>query len=316
MGADAQSSRPPFALGREYLSGSLASSSTAAMFSPLEVVKTRLQLQDMPGWRRIYSNGFAHALQDICRTDGLLGLWRHGFVGLVSRDFVYSGVRTGMYPAVRGVISAGKSEASLAEKIIAGALCGSIGAAIANPLDVTRVRMTAEGGHVDAASGKLTSGMREGFAPRWRSSVHCLADTAASDGVVRGLMLRGVGASASRAGLLTAAQLSTYDHTKVLAKRRGWAEGVRLHVLAAAVSGLVATIACTPADVLKSRVMAGSAAGGRLSTASVALQIWRADGVRGFYYGFLAHYARLGPTIFVQMPLAEALRSAFGVRSL
>lgn len=306
-------------LGREYLSGSLASSSTAAMFSPLEAVKTRLQLQDMPGWRRTYAAGFGRALLDITRQDGLLALWSYGFAGLVSRDFVYSGVRTGMYPTVRDAVAAAQGnaagEASLVDKIAAGALCGAIGASIANPFDVVRVRMTAEGGVV--ADGLLATGMRAGHAPRWRSSAHCAADAVASEGLLRGLVLRGVGASMARAGLLTAAQMSTYDHTKTVAKRNGWLrEGVALHVVGAVVSGLFATVACTPADVLKSRVMAGSTAGRPASTAAVALHILRHDGLRGFYRGFLVSWVRLGPTIFVQMPLAEALRSALGVRSL
>jgi hypothetical protein len=32
--------------------------------------------------------------------------------------------------------------------------------------------------------------------------------------------------------------------------------------------------------------------------------------------GFAPAYARLGPTIFVQMPIVEALRKAMGVQSL
>ena len=101
-------------------------------------------------------------------------------------------------------------------------------------------------------------------------------------------------------------------HAQV-AKRTGLLnEGAPLHVCAAAISGLVAAIACNPADVLKSRVMAG----GGVTTMAALTQIVRHEGVSGFYRGFWPSYARLGPTIFIQMPLAEALRSAFGVRSL
>jgi hypothetical protein len=69
-------------------------------------------------------------------------------------------------------------------------------------------------------------------------------------------MLRGIGPSMSRAALLTAAQMSTYDHTKVIAKQHGLlSEGVALHCVAAGISGFAAQAACNPADVLKSRVM-------------------------------------------------------------
>jgi hypothetical protein len=38
--------------------------------------------------------------------------------------------------------------------------------------------------------------------------------------------------------------------------------------------------------------------------------------VAGFFHGFLAHYARIGPTILLQMPVAERLRSLMGVQAL
>ena len=219
-------------LGREYLSGSLASCTTAALFSPLECVKTRLQLQDMPGWRRIYTRGFLHALQQIYRQDGL-----------------------------------------------------------------------------------LATGMRAGEPPRWGSSLACAADAARQEGVVQGLMVRGASASISRAALLTAAQLSSYDHAKVHL-RPALGDGTLLHVAAAVISGFVATAACNPADVVKSRVMSARGGGGGATGAGMVVEVWRREGVRGFYRGFLPAYARIGPTIFIQMPLAEVLRSALGVQGL
>jgi hypothetical protein len=315
---------PP--LVREYLSGSLAASFTAGLLCPLETVKTRMQLQEMPGAARTYRHGFAAALLEIARADGLRLLWSHGFAAMVARDFFYSGVRTGMYPSVRGVISGGRppADVSVAEKIAAGAVTGSFGSALANPIDVVRVRMMAEGGRVDPATGLLRTGMRAGHAPRWRSSMHCLAEAARHDGVLRGLVLRGAAASMSRAALLTAAQMSTYDHAKVVIKRRGWLEeSVALHVVAAALSGLAATIACNPADVLKSRLMATTtatatttAATATSSTWRAVVQVWSREGAAGFMRGFGPHFARLGPTAVIQMPLAEALRSAFGVRAI
>eukprot|EP01052_Picozoa_sp_SAG31_P061163 SAG31_NODE_20265_length_579_cov_1.058333_1_plen_117_part_10 len=108
-------------------------------------VKTRLQVQDMPGQQRIYRSGFLQALRTIAQQDGLWLLWRHGLVTIIGRDFFYSGVRTGMYPHCRSVISSGKdvAQVSMAEKIAAGAVCGGVGAGLANPFDVVRVRMIA-----------------------------------------------------------------------------------------------------------------------------------------------------------------------------
>ena len=311
---------PNASILREYASGSLAASLTYVMFSPLETVKTRLQLQDAPGWTRVYHHGFLRTMRDILSSDGVLLFWSHGLAAGVCRDFWYCGMRTGMYPTVRNAISSvsggAAGEASLLEKIAAGAVTGSVGSGLANIFDVVRVRMLAEGGRVDPTSGKLLTGLRAGEAPRWTSSLHCLTDTARSEGVVRGLMLRGVSATMSRAGLLTAAQMSTYDHSKTVARRNGIAEGTALHVAAALLSGLVAAAACNPADVMKSRMMTRSGSGASDGIAGAFLHICRHEGLAGFYRGFLPAYARLGPTILIQLPVAEALRRAFGVQPL
>ena len=84
------------ALVREIAAGSLAASFTATLFSPLECVKTRLQVQDLPGWPKVYTGGLFQTLTQIARDDGLARLWSHGFVGFVGRDFVYSGLRIGL----------------------------------------------------------------------------------------------------------------------------------------------------------------------------------------------------------------------------
>ena len=110
--------------------------------------------------------------------------------------------------------------------------------------------------------------------------------------------------------------MATYDHTKTVSKRHGVAEGLPLHIGAALLSGLAATVACNPADVVKSQVMsARSAGGGGDSFGGVAWRIATSEGPGGFYRGFWPAYARIGPTILIQMPVAEALRRAFGVRS-
>lgn len=199
-------------------------------------------------------------------------------------------------------------------------MTGALGAAIANPLDVVRVRMSCEGGLVDASSGVLTTGMRAGHPPRWSSSAHCLLDCLEREGVVRGLW-RGVGATVSRAALLSAGNLASYDHSKTLLLRHGWVaeENGQLHMACAIISGLVATTACNPADVLKSALMsarASGAAGSAVTPLGVARNIVATQGLPGFWRGWLAAYARAGPAFFIQMPLVELLRHRLGVDSL
>ena len=60
----------------------------------------------------------------------------------------------------------------------------------------------------------------------------------------------------------------------------------------------------------------GGAAPQRVTVLGVVRQILAAEGPAGFWRGWTAAYARAGPAFFIQMPVVEALRSAFGVGSL
>merc|ERR1711879_301384 len=100
--------------------------------------------------------------------------------------------------------------------------------------------MTVEGGLIDA-QGKLLTGMLRGQQRRWTSSLHCFVGTLRVEGIVHGLW-RGVGPTMSRAALLSAGQISSYDHSKTLLQQGGWFEdGKTLHLLSAVISGVVAT---------------------------------------------------------------------------
>jgi len=272
---------------REIAAGSIAAGSTAAIFSPLECVKTRLQVQDDPLWRRqgggkrIYTGGFVAAIRKIAVEDGLFLLWRHGFAGFVSRDLLYSGIRMGCYPTVRGLVAGGnsaKEDIGLGAKILAGIITGAFGAGLANPLDVMRVRMSVEGGRVDIATGRLLTGMRANEVPLYRNSLHCLFDVWRKEGIARGLW-KGSSATMARAALLSAGNLASYDHSKVLIVKQGWMEeGANLHMVCAVISGLVATSTCNPADVVKSRVMLARDQQSGVSVARVIWQVFAAEG--------------------------------------
>lgn len=315
----------PAALGKEIAAGSLAAGFTATLFSPLELVKTRLQVQEDPVWRnangggRLYPDGFVATLRRIAAEDGLFLLWRHGFVGFVGRDLMYSGIRIGCYPTVRGWVAGGdthKDDITLGTKIIAGLLTGAFGSGLANPMDVMRVRMSVEGGKIDADSGRFATGMRRGHAPQYANSMHCLWDVWRREGIIGGLW-KGTSATMTRAALLSSGNLASYDHSKVLIRRQGWMEeGPRLHVVCAIISGLVATTACNPADVVKSRVMMARGEGESISVARAFTQVAKQQGLRGFMSGWCPAYCRAGPAYFIQMPIVEGLRGFFGVDSL
>jgi hypothetical protein len=347
--------RPPptFILGRQILAGSLAASFTAALFNPLEVCKTRLQVQHTlpphlrPAGRLPYSEGFLRGMRKIARDDGVRRFWGHGLSSFVARDFVYSGIRMGLYTSLRNQLGGGgeaqaqapaqsqaqsqsqprsqsqspsqpqpqpqPADAGLAAKIAAGMTTGAVGSLVANPLDVARVRTMAEGGRV-GADGRLTTGMFVGERARYSGGlVSTMVTTGREEGLVRGLY-RGSGASMARAALLSSGQLASYDHSKLIMREHlGMEEGAPMHTTAAIISGFVAATVCNPADVLKSRIMVSQ---GGVGPWAVAVDIVRTEGVRGFFRGWLPAYSRHGPAFFVQMPIVERLRTWLGVDNI
>jgi hypothetical protein len=303
-------------------SGSIAASFTAALFSPVEMVKTRLQVQHKyasSGHPLLY-RGTLHALSKIHAEEGIAALWRHGFAGFVMRDFCYSGLRIGMYPSVRQLYcgdGVSKEDAPLLRRIAAGMTTGGIGSALANPIDVVRVRTSVEGGRIGSSgaggSPMLETGLRAGKRPRFWGPLGCL-QLVWREGGASGLW-RGCSATMARAALLSGAQLSSYDVFKIALKEHlHFEEGHVLHCICAVGSGLVAVTACNPADVVKSRMMSAGDAG--RGAAATCLAIANREGLRGFYRGWLPAASRNVPCFFIQMPIVEELRRRFGLRPM
>ena len=66
---------------------------------------------------------------------------------------------------------------------------------------------------------------------------------------------RGATPTIARAIVVNAAQLGTYSQAKDTAKKSmGMEEGIKLHFVAAMISGLVTTIASMPVDIVKTRL--------------------------------------------------------------
>ncbi len=320
---------PPctFKVVREITCGALGASFTACLFNPLELVKTRLQVQSQftcPATGALPYHGATHAIRTICAEEGLGALWWHGLAGFVGRDFTYSGLRIGLYPTVRELMSLESSgeAASLLSKIVSGCTTGVIGSTLATPIDVMRVRTSVESGRI--SRGVFETGLCKGHEVRFVGAMDCMR-LLVHDGGVVGLW-RGWAPTCTRAAVLSGAQLASYDHSKVWMLRWGLFDhqGAGLHFVCAMFSGVVAATACNPPDVLKSHMMlAGTnatdrqpVAKQRLSMRSTTFSILRQHGVLGFYKGWLPAVSRAIVSQSVQMPLVEWLRGCAGLGSI
>mmetsp|Transcript_100039 Transcript_100039/g.311087 ORF Transcript_100039/g.311087 Transcript_100039/m.311087 type:complete len:91 (-) Transcript_100039:24-296(-) len=81
-----------------------------------------------------------------------------------------------------------------------------------------------------------------------------------------------------------------------------------MHLACSCLSGLVAQLACMPADVVKTRVQGGQHGQLYRGPAHCLLVIVREEGLAVLYRGFSAAAARQVPVMAVQMPIVEQIR--------
>jgi dicarboxylate transporter 10 len=178
---------------------------------------------------------------------------------------------------------------SLLNLVLMSSVAGFLGGIAGNPGDVLNVRMQSDGSKPPEAR---------------RNYKHAL------DGIVRMIreegavsLLRGVGANSTRAMLMTACQLSSYDVFKQMClKNLGMADNFSTHFTASLAAGFVATTLCSPVDVIKTRVMS---AGAKTSVLHLLREASQKEGMLWIFRGWVPSFVRLGPQTICTMVFFE-----------
>jgi hypothetical protein len=273
---------------------------------PVDVVKTRLQFDGaVAGAARQYS-GSLNCATSLVGTEGVQALFK-GLPPALLRQSVYGSLRYGLYTPIRDLLNSGNSgSATLWQKVVAGASAGASASALANPTDLIKVRMQTDGMSSGAAVSRKYCGV-----------VHCFQTTLREEGVVG--LWKGVGPTMGRATALAAAELATYDEVKLQLRQQGIIEndGLFLHTCTAFVSGFVSTVASSPFDVVKSRVMGqpvdatgkGTLYSGMLDCFSKS---FLREGAFSLYRGFWPNFGRVVPRVTLVFIVMEQLKVSLG----
>lgn len=149
-------------LALEWLSGGSSNAIASAILNPMDVAKTRMQTMSSsasgPHASQIH---LSEVLRSIYRREGIVGVWRPGLSASMAREMLYSGPRAGFYVPIRNHIKSLLGETDyedhLMVKVLSALATGTLGAVIANPVDVVKIRMM-----VDPHSYKsMLHGVRE-----------------------------------------------------------------------------------------------------------------------------------------------------------
>lgn len=239
-----------------------------------DVVKVRLQLRSGDAPKNM-SGTFMH----IVRTQGPRGLY-NGLTASLLRQMTYSTVRFGVYEDLKARWTPeGSAKPSLPLLIGLSTFSGFLGGISGNAADVTNVRM-----QQDAA---LPPAQRRGYKHGLDGMFRMLRD----EGVQS--WFRGVWPNSTRAALMNASQLASYDTFKsMLMVYTPLGDTTTTHFASSLLAGFMATTICSPVDVIKSRVMSTSHKQGIVH---LLREIYAKEGITWMFKGWVPAFLRLGP---------------------
>ena len=174
-----------------------------------------------------------------------------------------------------------------------GGVSGAISQFIASPFDLLKVRFITNKGINKSIFHESKSIISEyGFVGMWRG---------ATPNIFRGCMVN-------------LGELATYQYSKNAIKESfNLNEGTLLHFISSISSGFAAAICCTPADVIKSRLMKkDSRYTGILDCIKNTI---KQEGICAMYKGFVPIWLRLAPWQIIFWTSYEKLRILNGDKS-
>ncbi|XP_028671806.1 brain mitochondrial carrier protein 1 [Erpetoichthys calabaricus] len=267
---------------KPFLYGGLASIVAEFGTFPIDLTKTRLQVQGQTAdahYTQIRYKGMFHALLRIGREEGILALYS-GISPALLRQASYGTIKIGTYQTMKRLFVSRPEDETMIINVFCGVVSGVISSAIANPTDVLKIRMQAQGSVIQG------------------SMIANFLDIYHQEGT-RGLW-RGVLLTAQRAAIVVGVELPVYDITKkhlILSGLMG--DTVYTHFISSFTCGLAGALASNPVDVVRTRMMNQRVIAGNQviykGTLDGLLQIWKSEGFFALYKGFWPNWLRLGP---------------------
>ncbi|KAF8184766.1 mitochondrial carrier domain-containing protein [Pholiota molesta] len=264
--------------------GGVAATIAASITHPLDLTKVRLQAS---GDKRMIES-----MRKTLRTAGMRGMF-DGISGTWLRQMSYSMCRFWAYDESKKFLGAGRMR--LLGTGCCGSMAGGIAGLVGNPGEIVMVRL----------QGDFAKPPEKRF--NYKHCFDALFRMVREEGVSS--LARGVGPNVFRAILMNASQLASYDFFKAeLLKTPYFNDNIMCHFTASFAAGTVATTVCSPADVLKSRIMNASGPGSN-STLAVIRTSLKNEGAMFMFKGWLPAWTRLQPTTILIFLTLEQLKN-------
>lgn len=298
-----------------YVVSVLAAFNAEFVTYPLDLIKTRLQIQGEQANKEAgkltnapYRGMFRTAV-GVVQEEGMRKLWQ-GVHAAWLRHMFYSGTRIITYKWLKTSVFHQDNDKAfpLHKSAFCGITAGVIAQYIASPADLLKVQLQMEGRRRLLGLPPRVNGIGDAFMKIWNT------------GGVRGLW-KGAVPNMQRAALVNLGDLTTYDLAKrFILKKTNWPDDYLVHILASSCAGFVAAGMGTPADVIKTRVMNqpfDEKGRGVLYKNSVDCfrQTVKQEGLGALYKGFIPIWMRMAPWSLTFWVTYEQIMHVMGAKS-
>lgn len=278
---------------------------------PLDTAKVRLQIQntatgptvpnalalEVPVGKPRYTGMFG-TLGTIVRQEGVRGMYAGLGAGL-QRQLVFATIRIGLYEDVKNfymdlLYDERVTSAPVLPRMLAGLTTGAISMSVAQPTDVVKIRMQAQG----ATGTKLYVGALQAYRHIYLTEG------------LRGLW-KGYMPNVARNSLTNVTELVSYDLVKeAILSRQLMSDKLPCHVVSGFSAGFLATLVASPVDVVKTRYM-NSLPGEYTGIFHCARSAYNERGIMAFYKGCVPSFLRFGTWNILMFVCFEQLKRSF-----
>ncbi|KXS19577.1 hypothetical protein M427DRAFT_132066 [Gonapodya prolifera JEL478] len=279
MSAEKKKKETPFWVG------GASSTLATAVTHPIDLFKVRKQTQ-------IVKISYTELVTSLVRNEGVLGIYA-GLSASIFRQLTYGTARFAVYDELKRKLSQ-RNALNGTTQLLSAVVAGTVGGIVGNPLDLAMIRMQND--------GKLPLSQQRKY--KWAGDAVYRAIR--EEGLARGLFT-GISANIGRAVVVTASQLVSYDVFKASLLSYDFPDTLSTHFGASFLAGLVATTACNPVDVVKSRVMADKT-GQYSGFTRVFAKIAREEGLGAFMKGWVTAYLRMAPQVVLIFVFYEQIK--------
>ncbi|KAJ8917716.1 hypothetical protein NQ315_005165 [Exocentrus adspersus] len=294
----------------EFIIGGAAAVGAGFFTNPLEVLKTRMQLQGelrAKGQHAVYYKNVLHAGYVVAKNDGILALQK-GLAPALWVQFVMNGLRLGMFRFAdsRGYIRDKEGNIIFYKSVLIGGFGGIVGQYCCSPLFLVKT-------HLQSQS---VSSIAVGHQHQHEGSWNALRKIYVKNGI-NGLF-RGAVASIPRAAFGSVSQLISFEYAKQYLNVYEYFKYRPLltSFLASMVGGVAISVVMNPFDLILTRLYnqpTDASGKGKLysSYMDCVVKIYKSEGISAFYKGIGPMYLRLGPHTVLCLVFWDELQSLY-----